>query len=631
MKKKADPMFRKAQLKLFLVITSILLAVFIGLLASVNVITEQVMSRQSEYVLEQIAAGIEYNDKEMRFTLSRPEDYQPRKYDIWKNEPPQKPTNKNGEEEEPPKETTTTTSTTSTTTETTTTVTTTAEETTDETSEEETEAQETEEQHEEQQQQQQQQQPPSTEGGSTAPPETQPQNPWENWQGGGNPWENWQGGNPWENWDPWKGWSDGNQNPQMWGVMPWMVPPENGGTEQPYSKEKKHDDDDYDDDDDDDEEKSRIQKNAFTDIYDGGIVALANTVTTAETTSSSKTTKSTQRTTPVTTTVLRTESKPVPPEIRESEQRFDDNGRRIEPIPKTLGSIDFFAIMADNNGKYMATLNNDDIEKETAQKYISAIINRNISKGMLNNYQFYTTKKHNGTLMVFTDKSSEIDVLKNLKRITMIVGLISIVILSAAAYFLSKKSIAPIKTAFEKQKQFVSDASHELKTPLTVISTNADVLEGEIGENRWLSYIKSQTERMSILVNDLLNLTRLENNTTEFIRTDFDMSKAIENTALPFECQAFEQNKKFIIDVDDNIMVNGSERHIKQMAAIFIDNALKYSNDGGTVKVMLKKQGDKKIFSVYNTGQGIKEEDKQKIFERFFRSDESRNRSTGGY
>ena len=623
MKKKADPMFRKAQLKLFLVITSILLAVFIGLLASVNVITEQVMSRQSEYVLKQIAAGIEYNDKEMRFILSRPEDYQPRKYDIWKNEPPQKPTNQNGEEEEPPKETTTTTSTTSTTTETTTTVTTTAEETTDETSEEETEAQETEEQHEEQQQQQQQQQPPqpqtpSTEGGSTAPPETQPQNPWENGQGSGN---------PWENWDPWKGWSDGNQNPQMWGVMPWMVPPENGGNEQPYSKEKKHDDDD---DDDDDDEKSRIQKNAFTDIYDSGIVALANTVTTAETTSS-KTTKSTQRTTPVTTTVLRTESKPVPPEIRESEQRYDDNGRRIEPIPKTLGSIDFFAIMADNNGKYMATLNNDDIEKETAQKYISAIINRKISKGMLNNYQFYTTKKHNGTLMVFTDKSSEIVVLKNLKRITMIVGLISIVILSAAAYFLSKKSIAPIKTAFEKQKQFVSDASHELKTPLTVISTNADVLEGEIGENRWLSYIKSQTERMSILVNDLLNLTRLENNTTEFIRTDFDMSKAIENTALPFECQAFEQNKKFIIDVDDNIMVNGSERHIKQMAAIFIDNALKYSNDGGTVKVMLKKQGDKKIFSVYNTGQGIKEEDKQKIFERFFRSDESRNRSTGGY
>ena len=83
--------------------------------------------------------------------------------------------------------------------------------------------------------------------------------------------------------------------------------------------------------------------------------------------------------------------------------------------------------------------------------------------------------------------------------------------------------------------------------------------------------------------------------------------------------------------MDKGIKISGSEQHLKQMAAIFIDNALKYSNDGGTVKVMLKRQGDKKIFSVYNTGQGVKDEDKDKIFERFYRSDESRNRSTGGY
>ena len=83
--------------------------------------------------------------------------------------------------------------------------------------------------------------------------------------------------------------------------------------------------------------------------------------------------------------------------------------------------------------------------------------------------------------------------------------------------------------------------------------------------------------------------------------------------------------------MDKGITINGSEKHIKQMAAIFIDNALKYSNDGGTVKVTLKHQGDKKVFSVYNTGQGIKNEDKERIFERFYRSDESRNRATGGY
>ena len=136
---------------------------------------------------------------------------------------------------------------------------------------------------------------------------------------------------------------------------------------------------------------------------------------------------------------------------------------------------------------------------------------------------------------------------------------------------------------------------------------------------------------MNILVNDLLNLTRLENNTTDFIRTDFDLSKAIINTALPFECQAFESNKKFDVDVESGLSLNGSERHIKQMAAIFIDNALKYSGEGGIVKVSLKKVGEKKVFSVYNTGQGIKEAEKDKIFERFYRSDQSRNRATGGY
>ena len=207
----------------------------------------------------------------------------------------------------------------------------------------------------------------------------------------------------------------------------------------------------------------------------------------------------------------------------------------------------------------------------------------------------------------------------------------SFLLLSAAAFFISKKIMQPLKTAFDKQKQFISDASHELKTPLTVISANADVLSGEIGENKWLNYIRSQTDRMNVLVNDLLNLTRLENNTGDFIRTDFDLSKAIINTALPFECQAFESNKTFQVNVEEGIALNGSERHIKQMAAIFIDNALKYSNDGGTVIVTLKKQGDKKLFSVYNTGEGVKNSEKDKIFERFYRSDDSRSRATGGY
>lgn len=315
------------------------------------------------------------------------------------------------------------------------------------------------------------------------------------------------------------------------------------------------------------------------------------------------------------------------------EPHIDDKfGKREEaPVPKSLGSIDFFVLMADVDGEFLASLNNDDLTQETAQSYIDGVLSQNSEDGMFETLQFFIQQKENGTLMVFTDKAAEMDMLDQLMKTTIAIGAVSLVLLSILTYFLSKKNIEPIKIAFDKQKQFISDASHELKTPLTVISANADVLSGEVGENKWLEYIKAQTDRMNILVNELLNLTRLENNTIDFSCGEFNLSKAVENAALPFECQAFETNKKFEVDIQEDLTIVGSERHVKQMTAIFIDNALKYSKENGTVRVTLKEQNDKKILSVYNTGSGIKESEIDKIFERFYRSDSSRARTTGGY
>lgn len=312
----------------------------------------------------------------------------------------------------------------------------------------------------------------------------------------------------------------------------------------------------------------------------------------------------------------------------------DDSFIKNKPenhVPKSFDSIDFFVIMADENGVYLASHNNDELTEETAQEYINNILDSNNNAGTTGNYSFYTKEKTNGTVIVLSDRTAEINMMRKLKRTTWFVGIISIVFLSAGAYFLSGLIVRPLKDTFEKQKQFISDASHELKTPLTVISANADVLAGEIGDNKWLNYIQDQTERMNVLVNDLLSLTRLENKSGNFIQTEFNLSNAITNTALPFECQAFELNRNFVINIDENIFVFGSEQHIKQMAGIFIDNALKYSKDGGTVRVSLTKEDGKAVLSVYNTGIGVKESEKYKIFERFYRSDESRNRSTGGY
>ena len=656
-------MFKKAQLKLFAIITSILIAVFVAMLSSINIITEAVMQKQSQQVLKQIAEGVEYDDSTSTFTYTDPNGMDHHKDDHGGEEPPSKPEGEPGNDETRPSQEATTQPDTT--------------DVTEPSSEKDKEGETTlpatvppaqnTEAHQPQtsagtasgtaapstegqteQQQQQTQQPQTTAKPTqqpvvtTAAPTTQapaqttqvttvPPKPGE---GNEDPWHR----------DPWE--QDGDQqypNPDPfsdWGRWYYDTDASVGS-----SGEEDDDDDEYEETDGEEYEITDEYGGNFvidqTDDQEeaGSIVLLANTETTTQ--------KPTEK---------------YGGGQNGGQGGAQDNGQnggqdgaqgngqnggqsgaqnggdpqsgeiRIEPVPKTLGSIDFFVIMADKQGNYLATLNNDDITEETAQKYITAILDDGAQTGMVNHiYQFYRQPKENGTLMVFTDKSAEMDTLDQFNRTTIIIGAISVIVLSIAAYFLSKKSIQPIKIAFERQKQFVSDASHELKTPLTVISANADVLAGEIGENKWLNYIKSQTDRMNVLVNDLLNLTRLENNTTDFICVDFDLSKAAENTALPFECQAFEMNRNFEVDIEEGLTINGSERHVKQMMAIFIDNALKYSNEGGTVKVSLIKHGDKKVFSVFNTGEGVKESEKDKIFERFYRSDESRNRATGGY
>lgn len=657
-------MFRKAQMKLFSLIVNILLAVFIALIGSINVITKEVMRGQSREVLMQIASGIEYNDKNSTFTYTKPVELKGEKRDK-SSIPPQKPS-----------ETVKPTTTEAPTTTTATTVTTKADETTQAVppTDENTETGEqfvpdepeyNEEQHEEPHEEAHPPETQPSEAQTTAPFTGQQswaawgqqdwnQQDWNNWnQQGQQDWNNWSqqdwenywknngGQQNWNNWgqqngyndpnNPWNPWDQTNPwNPwnQMNPWNPWMQ--WNGGmagTPKMNSKEPDkngikiyEDKQEYKSYREDDENKEAEDELISEPQSFGGDAVLMNTVYTGEPVLEGFTVLSGSESSGAPTAMASPASEPNPMAYS-----------KVEPIPKTLGSIDFFVIMADTKGNYLATLNNDKLDSIGAQDYITTILDNGKDTGMINGYQFYQTDKKNGTIMVLTDKSSEMDMLRQLKRTTIIIGLIALVVLSVFAYFLSLRSIQPIKAAFEKQKQFVSDASHELKTPLAVITTNADVLSEEIGENKWLEYIKAQADRMNVLVNDLLNLTRLENNTTDFERKYFNLSKAVINTALPFECQAFENNKKFEVNVEDDIMLSGSEKHIKQMTAIFIDNALKYSNDGGTVRVSLKKMGDRKLLSVYNTGEGIKEEDTEKIFERFYRSDASRNRSTGGY
>lgn len=272
-----------------------------------------------------------------------------------------------------------------------------------------------------------------------------------------------------------------------------------------------------------------------------------------------------------------------------------------------------------------------DFSEADADEYLEAAIAKRGESGSLSSMQFLRGSKDYGYIFVFAERSVEIGMLVTLRNISLWAAGISCIVLLVFVFFLSKWIVRPVEEAFEKQKRFISDASHELKTPLTIISANADVLEHEIGENVRLTHIQSQTERMGTLVTELLELARTDEQGMSAVFSEFDLSQATLETTLEFESRAFESGKLLEYDIADSIMFTGNESRIKQLVAILVDNAFNHSNEHGRIVVKLYESGAKKSIYVFNSGTKIDESETDKIFERFYRSDLSRSRETGGY
>ena len=288
-------------------------------------------------------------------------------------------------------------------------------------------------------------------------------------------------------------------------------------------------------------------------------------------------------------------------------------------------TIDHFAIFVDQEGGFLGLRNTEDYTEDEAEEIMQGILAKGKTQGMYGWLQYCTAEKGYGTLIVITDKTSDQGLLNNLFRTTVIIGILMLIVLFIILIFLSRWITSPVQQAFKRQKQFVSDAGHELKTPIAVLTTNADILQDEIGDNKWLTYMQEQIGRMNQLVGDLLRLARMDNATQEYVFEDFDLSMAVAATTLPFESAAFEQHRTLEMDVQPNVTYNGSEQHIRQLCAIFIDNAIKYSNENGLIKVTLLQRGEHAVLEFYNTGCEISPEETEKIFERFYRGDKARN------
>ncbi len=310
-------------------------------------------------------------------------------------------------------------------------------------------------------------------------------------------------------------------------------------------------------------------------------------------------------------------------------------GDDIDPYHDSdSGYVDNFSVMLDETNTIIGiTLNRNITVQQTAIiPYVNEALLSGESYGEIGSYAFYVKSKYYGKIVVFLDINAQQQSMNNLIVITTIIGGIAILIFFVIAVILSKWLVKPVKETFDKQKLFISNASHELKTPLAVISANADVLESEIGENKWLSYIRSESVRMSELVNELLCLARLDDKSGHKLQmSKLNLTDIVLATALPFESTVFELGKKFDVEAEENLFCYGDESSIKHVLTILIDNAVKYSSEHGEIKVKLYTRSNKKIIEVYNTGDGIPQDKLDKVFERFYREDEARNSKSGGY
>ena len=282
--------------------------------------------------------------------------------------------------------------------------------------------------------------------------------------------------------------------------------------------------------------------------------------------------------------------------------------------------------------KNSKVVNNSVITNSDLEKYAIKVSNSKNESGIVGKYIYKVRKtKDNVSMVILMENEKAISHIRVIFLFSGISIVLSLLIIYSVSRKLSETIVKPVEETLEKQKQFISDASHELKTPLAVIEANADVLENEVGKNKWLTYIQNEINSMDKLINELLLLAKTEN--VDSIKTykKFDLSKEVEIIISVFESMAYEKNVKINTNIQKDVIMNGNKEDIKHILSTLIDNAIKHAETEGNVTIELSKEKNEIILQVKNEGDPIPEGEREKIFERFYRIDKSRNRSEKRY
>lgn len=274
------------------------------------------------------------------------------------------------------------------------------------------------------------------------------------------------------------------------------------------------------------------------------------------------------------------------------------------------------------------------IDKETAIEYAGQVFSQNNTAGFMNRFRYRCQEEGSNIRIIFLDCGRKIIYTRKFVLNSTGVSLLVFAGVTLIVIFLSNRIVQPISESYEKQKRFITDASHEIKTPLTIINADADILEMELEDNEWITDIKKQTQRLTELTNNLLLLTRMEESDKAIQKIEFPISDVVNEAALSFQALAQTQNKTLGLNIQPMLSIKGDSQRIHQLTTLLLDNAIKYSPADSTVFVSLEKLQNNKTIQLLVTNRTLTpltKENLHSLFDRFYRTDSSRNSSNGGH
>lgn len=307
--------------------------------------------------------------------------------------------------------------------------------------------------------------------------------------------------------------------------------------------------------------------------------------------------------------------------------------------PPLMSAAIFSVELDSENNVVDVRSNNADVSDDVLSQAVAHVLSENRPSGLISQLQlrYVNLDTPQGRRIAFADTGEESKSMRSLVMTSLLIGAGGLVAFFLISLFLSYWVLKPVEKAWERQRQFVADASHELKTPLTVILANIGILRAHsndtIGEQmKWVEYTSAEAARMKKLVDDLLFLARSDAAQTAPVLSSCNLSDIVWSCLLPFEPVAFEKGITLISDVASQVCVTGNESQLKQLLMILLDNACKYAGEHGKITVVLQiPQDGRACITVNNTGEAISPEALPHLFERFYRADEARAREKGGY